>query len=111
MLAFDVLRDPVRRRIVELLAEEELCSGDVVHVIAKEFGISQPAVSHQLKVLRESGFASVRTDAQRRIYELNPEPFEGIEEWLEKIRGFWDHKLNALETEVARGKRQRKSKK
>ncbi len=105
MHAFDILKDPVRRRIVESLAEGELCSGDIVLVIAEEFGISQPAVSHQLKVLRQNGFVTVRADAQRRIYELNPEPFEGIEEWLDKIGRFWDHKLDALATEVVRGKR------
>jgi DNA-binding transcriptional ArsR family regulator len=110
MHAFDVLGDPVRRRIMELLSAGEQSSGDIVIVIAKEFGISQPAVSHQLKVLRQNGFTTVRPDAQRRIYAVNSEPFAEIEDWLEPFRQFWDKKLVALATEVARGKKTRKSK-
>jgi len=63
MHAFDVLGDPVRRRILELLAEEERASGEVVSIIGREFGISQPAVSQHLRVLRDSGFATVRAEA------------------------------------------------
>lgn len=108
MHAFDILGDPVRRRILKLLTDGELSSGEIVDVIASEFGISQPAVSYQLKVLRESGFASVRPLAQRRIYSLNAEPLAEIERWLEPFRRFWDHKLEALATEVARGKRKKR---
>ena len=68
MHAFDVLADPVRRRILELLADGEHASGEVVEVIAKEYGISQAAVSQHLKVLRDSGFATVRIDGSRRVY-------------------------------------------
>ena len=68
MHAFDVLRDPVRRRILELLADGEAASGRVVEVIQREFGITQPAVSQHLKVLRDSGFATVRPDGARRLY-------------------------------------------
>ena len=93
---------------MELLAEGEQSSGDIVRVIAKEFGITQPAVSHQLKVLRQNGFATVRPEAQRRIYILNPDPLADIEKWLEPFRRVWDHKLDALATEVARGKKAQK---
>jgi len=108
MHAFDVLGDPVRRRILELLAEGEQASGEVVEVIQAEFGISQPAVSQHLKVLRESGFASVRAEGPRRLYTVDATPLREVDEWVERFRGFWEHKLDALATEVARGKRKRK---
>jgi DNA-binding transcriptional ArsR family regulator len=108
MHAFDVLGDPVRRRILELLAEGEHASGDVVAVIQREFGISQPAVSQHLKVLRESGFAQVRTEGARRLYTMDAAPLREVDEWVSRFRGFWDHKLDALATEIARGKRQRR---
>lgn len=107
MHAFDVLGDPVRRRILDLLVDGERASGEVVAVIAREFGITQAAVSQHLKVLRESGFANVRPEGARRIYALDPEPLRQIDDWLERYRGFWTHKLEALATEVARGKRAR----
>lgn len=107
MHAFDILGDPVRRRILELLAEGEHASGEVVDVIAAEFGISQAAVSQHLKVLRESGFANVRIEGPRRIYALDATPLSEVDAWLERFRGFWTRKLDALATEVARGKRQR----
>ncbi|KQY32714.1 ArsR family transcriptional regulator [Caulobacter sp. Root1455] len=108
MHAFDVLGDPVRRRILELLSAGELASGDIVAVVQKEFAISQPAVSQHLKVLRDSGFATVRADAQRRIYAMDAAPLQEVDAWLDPFRRFWDHKLDALATEIARGKRDRK---
>ena len=108
MNAFDILGDPVRRRILELLARADLTSGEIVHVIADEFGISQPAVSYQLKILRQNGFATVRPDAQRRIYSINAEPLVEVDAWLGPFRQFWNAKLDALATEVARGKRARR---
>lgn len=108
MHAFDVLADPVRRRILELLADGEHASGEVVEVIAKEFGISQAAVSQHLKVLRDSGFATVRIDGSRRVYSVDAGPMREVDEWLGRFRGFWMHKLDALATEVARGKKRRK---
>lgn len=108
MHAFDVLGDPVRRRILELLADREHASGEVVDVIAGEFGISQAAVSQHLKVLRDSDFATVRPEGTRRIYRLDPEPLREVDAWLGHFRGFWTHKLEALATEVARGKRARR---
>lgn len=105
MHAFDVLGDPVRRRILELLAEDEHASGAVVAVIQREFGITQAAVSQHLKVLRDSGFATVRVDGARRLYSIDAVPLREVDAWLEKFRGFWTHKLEALATEIARGKR------
>ena len=107
MHAFDVLGDPVRRRILELLRDGEHASGDVVAVIQDEFGITQAGVSQHLRVLRESGFATVRPEGARRIYALDPGPLEEVDAWLEGFRGFWTHKLEALATEIARGKRQK----
>ncbi|MFV8751842.1 ArsR/SmtB family transcription factor [Nannocystaceae bacterium ST9] len=108
MHAFDVLGDPVRRRILELLAEGEQTSGAIVAVVQREFGISQPAVSQHLRVLRESGFSSVRVDGPRRIYSVEAAPLREVDAWLERFRGFWTHRLDALATEVARGKRRRR---
>ena len=107
MHAFDVLGDPVRRRILELLAEREHTSGEVVEVISAEFGISQAGVSQHLKVLREAGFAQVRPEGTRRGYVLDAAPLRDIDDWLERFRVFWDVKLNALATEIARGKKAR----
>jgi DNA-binding transcriptional ArsR family regulator len=107
--AFDVLGDPVRRRILELLAEGERTAGDVTAVIQEEFGISQPAVSQHLRVLRESGFAAVRADGPRRLYSVDGSPLREVDAWLERFRGFWEQKLDALATEIARGKRQRRT--
>ncbi len=107
MHAFDVLGDPVRRRILELLATDEHASGEVVAVIQAEFGITQAAVSQHLKVLRESGFATVRAEGVRRIYQLDAKPLAEVDAWLDHFRVFWTVKLAALDTEVARGKRER----
>ena len=109
MHAFDVLGDPVRRRILELLAEGEHASGEVVAVIADEFGISQPAVSMHLRVLRESGFASTRAEGARRIYALETGPLAEVDSWLAPFRAFWEQRLDALGTEVARGKHRRRA--
>lgn len=108
MHAFDVLGDPVRRRILELLVEEEHSSGDIVLVIQQEFGITQPAVSQHLRVLRDSGFATVRKDGTRRLYAVDSSGLREVDAWLERFRGFWEARLDALATEVARGKRKRR---
>ena len=107
MHAFDVLGDPVRRRILELRAEREHSSGEVVAVISAEFGISQAGVSQHLKVLRDAGFAQVRPEGTRRVYALDATPLRGIDDWLERFRVFWPVKLDALATEIARGKKAR----
>ena len=108
MHAFDVLGDPVRRRILELLAEGELASGAVCEVIRDEFGISQPAVSQHLRVLRESGFATVRPEGARRLYAVSAEPLRDVDEWLGRFRRFWTPHLDALATELARGTKTRR---
>jgi DNA-binding transcriptional ArsR family regulator len=108
MHAFDVLGDPVRRRILELLADGEMTAGAVSDAIGAEFGISQPAVSMQLRVLRESGFTSVRAEGARRLYAVEPEPLRDVEQWLGRFRAFWAQPLDALATELARGKREQR---
>jgi DNA-binding transcriptional ArsR family regulator len=109
MHAFDILGDPVRRRILELLADGARTSGDVVAVIQREFGITQPAISQHLKVLRESGFASVRAEGARRIYSIDAGPLREVDAWLARFRTFWEHRLEALATEIARGKKSRET--
>ena len=108
MHAFDVLGDPVRRRILELLAEGELAAGAISATVQDEFGISQPAVSQHLRVLRESGFATVRSLGTRRLYAVDAPPFQELDEWLGHFRGFWEQRLDSLATELARGKRERR---
>ena len=106
MHAFDVLGDPVRRRILELLADGELTSGAITAVVQAEFGISQPAVSQHLKVLRDSGFANVRPEGTRRLYAVDAAPFRELDDWLGHFQAFWGQRLDSLETELARGKRE-----
>jgi DNA-binding transcriptional ArsR family regulator len=106
--AFDVLGDPVRRRILELLAEGELTSGAISAVVQTEFGISQPAVSQHLKVLRDSGFATVRPQGARRLYAVDSAPLHEVDAWLDPFRRFWEQRLDSLATELARGKRERR---
>lgn len=89
MQAFDVLGEPVRRRILELLAEGEQTSGAISHTIQAEFGISQPAVSQHLRVLRESGFATVRPQGTRRLYAVQADALRDVDEWLDRFRRFW----------------------
>ena len=104
MHAFDILGDPVRRRILELLATGDLTSGEVVETISAEFGIGQPAVSMQLKVLREHGFATVRPAGTRRIYSIDTGPMAEVDVWLNQFRHFWTQHLDALDTEIRRGR-------
>ncbi|HYO96284.1 MAG TPA: metalloregulator ArsR/SmtB family transcription factor [Polyangiaceae bacterium] len=108
MHAFDVLGDPVRRRILELLAQGEHSSGSIVEAVQREFDISQPAVSQHLRVLRDSGFATVRSEGTRRLYSVDAAPLREVDGWLEQFRGFWVQRLDALATEVARGKRSKR---
>jgi DNA-binding transcriptional ArsR family regulator len=107
--AFDVLGDPVRRRILELLAEGERSSGEVTEVVRAEFGISQPAVSQHLRVLRENGFATVRPEGTRRLYAIDLSGVDAVDQWVAGLRRTWEHRLDALATEIARGKRQRRT--
>jgi DNA-binding transcriptional ArsR family regulator len=107
--AWNVLGDPVRRRLLEQLARGgELSAGGLVATAREEFGISQPAVSQHLKVLRDAGLVTVRAEGTRRIYALQGEPLAEAERWLADLRGFWSQRLDALETELARGRRARR---
>jgi DNA-binding transcriptional ArsR family regulator len=101
--AVAALVDPTRRTIVELLAGGELEAGE----IAGRFSISRPAVSRHLRVLRELGLVRVRADAQRRIYSLEPAPLAELDEWLSRYRDFWENRLDALDTELKRGRRRK----
>jgi DNA-binding transcriptional ArsR family regulator len=103
--AFDVLGDPVRRRIVELLGDGDLTAGEITARVQEAFSVSQPGVSQHLKVLRESGFASARPDGPRRVYSLDSRPLAEIDEWLQPYRRFWAQRLDALDTEIRRGQR------
>jgi DNA-binding transcriptional ArsR family regulator len=78
-------------------------------VIQEEFGISQPAVSMHLRVLRDNGFATVRAEGTRRLYAVDIGPLREVDLWLERFRGFWSQHLDALATELARGKRERRA--
>jgi len=90
---FDVLAEPNRRRILDLLGPSERAVGDLV----ERLELSQPAVSKHLRILREAGLVEVRVDAQRRLYSLRPEPLRAIDEWLEPYRQLWSARLDALE--------------
>lgn len=108
MHALDILGDPVRRRILEIIAEKgEPASGEIAKVIIDEFGITQSAVSQQLKTLRDAGFATVTEAGTRRLYALDAKPLQEVDSWLSPFRDFWSPKLDALATEVARGKHRR----
>ena len=108
MHAFDVLGDPVRRRILELLAAGEQPAGAISAAVQAEFGISQPAVSQHLRVLRDSGFTTVRPEGARRIYAVKAGSLHEVDAWLDRFRRFWTPHLEALATELARGRRERR---
>ena len=102
MDALSAIADPIRRQIIEMLAEGDLEAGQ----IAEGFAVTRPAVSRHLRVLRESGLVHVRPEAQRRVYSLEPHPLEELAQWLERYRRFWSQRLDALQTEVVRAKRE-----
>jgi DNA-binding transcriptional ArsR family regulator len=108
MQAFDVLGDPLRRRILELLADGERTSGSVSEVIRLEFAVTQPAVSQHLKVLRDSGFTRVRPEGARRLYAVDTAPLRDVDAWLDRFRRFWEPHLDALAMELARGANERR---
>jgi DNA-binding transcriptional ArsR family regulator len=103
MSAFAALADPTRRRIVELLAEGERSAGE----LAAQFDTSRPGVSRHLRVLREHGLVRAREDGARRLYSLDPAPLAELDDWLARYRGFWDNRLDALDTELARRRKHR----
>ncbi len=101
MNALEALAEPTRRRIIELLAEQERSAGE----IASHFPTSRPGISRHLRVLREHGLVCTRGDGQRRLYSLDPVPLQELDEWLQRYRRFWDNRLDALDTEIRRRRR------
>ena len=99
------LSDASRRTVLEVLRDHPATAGD----LAERLPIARPGVSRHLRVLREAGLVEVRQDAQRRVYSLRPEPLAEVDTWLGPYRALWEHRMHALHTEVARGKRERRS--
>jgi DNA-binding transcriptional ArsR family regulator len=97
-MSFDAVTEPTRRRILDVLRTGERPVGDLV----AELGLSQPAVSKHLRVLREAGLVSVRGDAQRRFYRLDPQPLRELDDWLAPYRALWTDRLDALEAHLDR---------
>jgi DNA-binding transcriptional ArsR family regulator len=105
---FDALGDPVRRRILELLGEGERPAGAIAEALRAQFGISQPAASQHLRVLRESGLVTVRAEGTRRVYGVDAAGLTEVQEWLARFADAFAQPLDALETELARGRRERR---
>jgi DNA-binding transcriptional ArsR family regulator len=97
------LADESRRTVLEILRERSATAGE----LADALPIARPGVSRHLRVLREAGLVDVRAQAQRRIYSLRPEPLAEVDAWLAEYRALWQHRLNAVHTEISRGKRSR----
>jgi DNA-binding transcriptional ArsR family regulator len=98
MNTLEVLAEPTRRRIVELLAARERSAGE----IASHFPTSRPGISRHLRVLREHGLVRTREEAQRRLYSLDPAPLEELDAWIHHYRRLWTNRLDALDTEIHR---------
>lgn len=97
------LADESRRTVLEILRDHPATAGE----LAEALPIARPGVSRHLRVLREAGLVDVRQDAQRRIYTLRAAPLAEVDEWLGPYRLLWEHRLDALHTEIARGKKTR----
>jgi DNA-binding transcriptional ArsR family regulator len=95
---FEIIAEPNRRAILSLLVSSEQSVGE----IERQLRMSQPTVSKHLRVLREAGFVESTVDAQRRLYRLKPEPFEELDAWLTRFRGFWSTHVDALERHLNR---------
>ncbi|GAA5164032.1 ArsR/SmtB family transcription factor [Ornithinimicrobium tianjinense] len=109
MDVFECVAEPVRRRLLEhLAASGDLTAGTLVSLAREEFAISQPAVSQHLRVLREAGLVDVRPEGARRVYTLRTAPLTDAEQWLASLRDIWSQRLDALGTELARGRRDRR---
>jgi DNA-binding transcriptional ArsR family regulator len=102
--ALRALADPSRRVMLERLALGPVSAGELAEMLP----IARPGVSRHLRVLREAGLVEVRAEAQRRLYSLRAEPLAEIDEWLDRYRALWQQRLDALHTEVVRGKRAQK---
>ncbi len=99
------LADESRRTMLDALARGPATAGELAGMLP----IARPGVSRHLRVLREAGLVEVRQDAQRRVYSLRPQPLAEVDDWLGRYRALWQHRLDALHTEIARGKRERGS--
>lgn len=97
---FEVVADPTRRRMLELLGENERSVGELV----AEFNIHQPGISRHLRILHDAGLVDVRKDAQRRIYSIRPEPLRELDDWIDQYRALWDQRLDQLATHLERRK-------
>ena len=104
--AFVIIAEPNRRAILSLLASSERCVGD----IERQLRMPQPTVSKHLRVLREAGFVESRTEAQRRLYRLRPEPLKELDDWLVPFRRFWSRHVDALEKHLDRMEKVRPAK-
>lgn len=102
-LVWHALADESRRTVLEILRGHPATAGE----LADALPIARPGVSRHLRVLREAGLVDVRAEAQRRIYSLRPEPLAEVDAWLDDYRAMWQGRLNALHTEIARGRRKR----
>ena len=103
--ALAALADPTRRQLLALLAAGEVAAGE----LAGRFPVSRPAISRHLRVLREAGLVTARTEGRRRLYALDPGPLRELDDWLEPYRDLWAQRLDALDTEIARGRRARRT--
>ena len=103
-MVLQALADPSRRTVLEILRDHPATAGE----LADALPIARPGVSRHLRVLREAGLVDVRAEAQRRIYTLRPEALIEVDEWLADYRALWQSRLDALHTEIARGKKARR---
>ncbi len=103
--ALRALADESRRTMLEALATGPATVGELAALLP----IARPGVSRHLRVLREAGLVKVRQESQRRVYSLSPQPLAQIDDWLAQYRALWEQRLEALHTEIARGKRERRS--
>ena len=109
MHALDVLGEPVRRRILEVIGGVEVSAGAVAATIGDELGLSQPATSQHLKILRESGLVTVRAVGTTRLYRIERDRLGEASAWFDQFGGPWQQPLDALETELVRGRRERRA--
>ena len=103
MEALAALADPTRRELLRLLSDGERSAGE----LAGPFSVSRPAISRHLRVLHEAGLVRARTEGKRRLYALDPRPLRELDDWLAPYRDLWAQQLDALDTEIARGRRAR----
>jgi DNA-binding transcriptional ArsR family regulator len=103
--ALAALADPTRRELLRLLSGAERSAGE----LAAAFPVSRPAISRHLRVLREAGLVRTRSEGRRRLYALDPRPLRELDDWLEPYRDLWAQRLDALDTEIARGRRARRT--